>query len=131
LKLYEPISVPLPAVDVGAGDDAAGDDAGAEEPGAEEPGAETVGDAALTVGEEVAAFVPCAEGLLDDAVEQPATSPAETTARIANRASPAGTRSARGLGSLRLDGRRISAAEVSFLATGVPQLRHTSVRSAM
>jgi hypothetical protein len=86
------------------GDVVAGD-AGAA--GAE--AADAVGDAgagALTVDEEFAGFTTAA--CVPDALEQPASSPtaAKATVRAANQVSLPGTRSARCLGLLCLDGSR-------------------------
>ena len=105
--MYAPSWVPLPAVSVSAGvGDVVAGDAGAA--GAE--AADAVGDTgagALADDAEFAGFS-AAACVLDDALEQPVTSPTmvKATVRVANQVTLPGTILARFLGLLCLDGSR-------------------------
>jgi len=99
-------------VDTGAGDVVPGDDVTGDDVSGDAVGDTFVGvagAAALTVAEAPAALGAIAEaGLLDEAVEQPATSPAmvKAMASAANQASLPRAESVRRLRSPRLDGCR-------------------------
>jgi hypothetical protein len=102
--VYVPSWVPFPTVDRGAGDAVAGDAVTGD--AVEDGDVGVAEDPALAADEAAPVLGATAADSLDEAVEQPAASPAavKATVRVANRASLPGIKSARRLRSLCLDG---------------------------